>query len=208
MNHGNFSPFYGDLIDPVSIITALEKFQKEGAQITDVVLCAAGGLDKYNKEKARGLDDKAAVEKARSYARMVNFEGPKIMLGHLMKTFPTLNRFIYISSTSASNFQPSTQHDPLSPYDELVAFYKYQFEKYLEDEAKNLKAKNIYPAIITAGTLQDTLIVQRMREADPHAFLNSEEKFLTTWHVAAKVMKLLVSDPTTWGEYPKREKIG
>jgi NAD(P)-dependent dehydrogenase (short-subunit alcohol dehydrogenase family) len=172
LSSGRTRPFVADLTDSADVERGLERLVREGGLPTDVVHCAAGGMEAIMRDLVRltsGLRriDAAELDRAHSAAMLemtdlvkgtrqaamdVNCIGPANLLKRLVPMLPVGGVVIYFSSLWATHFP----HPQVPMYYSAVAEAKQALEHWLEQEAQGWKARRITTAVISANLILDT----------------------------------------------------
>ena len=171
---GRVSPFVADLSDPTSIPAAIDGLMASGIQVTDVVHCAAAGLEPQLRPLMRavialrgvapGPDLDLAMQDHRGRlaalattasqdAWSVNFEAPREVTRLLAPSLPTGARVIAYSSVWSVGF-PSGQ---CPGFYSAVAESKLALEAWLAEQAKSAwRGGRIRPTVLVGHVIRDT----------------------------------------------------
>lgn len=224
-------PFVADITKSNEVQGAFDWLVHLNKVPTDVVLCAAGGLEEL-------LDPKKGF--ALDTGRLRRFKGEErnSKIGELQKTFilevqntmeyaEAINYFAQIDLVQKLRQIPS--HGPRilifesslwssiygDPTVEIPEFYKgiartkHMFEEWLTENAQGLVAKGIYPAILSGNIVLDSNIGQFVNSLLRPLLTEEEQKVLDESYLYREDMvretaRILTSDPGTWPEYPLR----
>jgi NAD(P)-dependent dehydrogenase (short-subunit alcohol dehydrogenase family) len=212
---GRLRPFVADLGDAVSLERALDALRRDGTRPTDVVHCAAGGLEPIlrpllrtlaatrrlppGSERERALAAHRRrlgelVERTAELAWRVNSEGPRRVVAELAPALPPGARLVAYSSTWTAVLEAGGC--PI--FYRAIAESKAAFETWLSDRAQAWVQRRITPTIVvspliadtTMGRLIDRNLVPIVAEADRKRW---RATFVSTADVTAAVTRLLTT---------------
>ena len=170
---GRVWPFVADLSDPTSIPAAIDDLVASGIHVTDIVHCAAAGLEPKLRPLMRavialrgmapGPDFDLALEEHRTRlvgldtaahdAWNVNFNAPREITRLLAPLLPTGARVIAYSSVWSAGL-PSGQ---CPAFYRDVAKSKLAFETWLSEQAKSAwRAGQIHPLVLVGHVIRET----------------------------------------------------
>lgn len=214
-------PFIADLAEPESIEAALAALDRSGVVPTDIVHCAAGGLEPVIRPLLRattalrrrpsGPERDAALAKHRgemasraaassALAWRVNVEGPRRLISRLAPRLRDGARIIVYASIWSALFAtgayPAFYH--------AVAESKDGLEAWLAAEASGWSSRRISPISLIGHILSDTstgMLIDRnlaplMDETDQPVFRSA---YITTADITIAATALLLGPASTAG---------
>ncbi len=165
-------PFLADMGDPESIDRALDELERSGTRPTDVVHCAAGGLEPLLRPLLRataalrrtepGPERVAAIARHReeldrlvhehaASAFAVNDEGPRRLLSRLAPLLPDGARVIVFSSL----WSEGVRRGDCPAFYWSVAESKTRFEEWLDASAREWGSR-VRAAVLIGHLISDT----------------------------------------------------
>ncbi len=192
-------PFIADLAEPASLKSALDSLAQSEVRVTDVVHCAAGGLEPMLRpliravaavgrlpagpERDRALDDHREelarlVASTASAAWKVNLEGPRELFARLIDSLPSGARLITYSSiwttTVATGGCPA--------FYRATAESKAAFEAWLADQSPRWAAGGISATVVVMPLIGDTSMGKLIdRHIGPLLGDAAEQEWRTTY---------------------------
>lgn len=224
-------PFIADVTKSDQVQGAFDLLVHLNKVPTDVVLCAAGGLEELlDPKKGVALDTgrlrrfkgeernnrigelKKAfileVQNTMEYAEAINYNAQIDLVQKWIQT-PSHGprRLIFESSLWSSIYGDESVTTP--EFYRSIASTKHKFEEWLTENAEWLVAKGIYPAILSGNIVLDSNIGQFVNTLLKPLLTEEEQEVLDESYLFRKDMVLenaniLLSDPRTWGKYPLR----
>ncbi len=206
-------PVIADLEDRSSIEAGLRQLERDGIRPTDVVHCAAAGLEPILRPLMRsvvglrrlpaGQERDDAIERERKQlsrlvreqsdsATRVNFEGSRDLLSRVATTLPAGSQVIALSSMWCAGLRTGA----CPGFYRAVAETKVQFEDWLETQAHEWAGRGISATVLVghiisdtgSGKLIDRHVVPLMAEADQLRF---RADYVTTAETTQAVTRLL-----------------
>jgi NAD(P)-dependent dehydrogenase (short-subunit alcohol dehydrogenase family) len=218
---GLVHPFIADLADLATVDRALDGLESSGVSPTDIVHCAAGGLEPVvrpllraavaQRKRPPGPERDAALAKHReelanrasaasSLAWRVNVEGPRQLIERLNPRLPEGARIITYASIWSALFEagayPAFYH--------AVAESKTGLEAWLAAEAPGWSSRRISVTVLIGHILSDTstgMLIDRnlaplMAEEDQPEFRSS---YISTADITAAATRLLLEPDAPTG---------
>jgi len=166
------APFLADMGKPASLDRALDELEASGARPTDVVHCAAGGLEPMLRPLLRataalrrtepGPQREAAIARHRDEldrlvhqnaesAFEVNDEGPRRLLARLASMLPDAARIIVFSSL----WSEGVRRGDCPAFYWSVAESKTRFEEWLDAKARDW-GSSVRAAVLIGHLISDT----------------------------------------------------
>jgi NAD(P)-dependent dehydrogenase (short-subunit alcohol dehydrogenase family) len=165
-------PFVVDITDQDRARRELDLLITRGVRVTDLVHCAAGGLERIMRRFLRSLialrrmpeaERSAAVELLRrdlegwlspelDFALRVNFDAPRALTEHVLPTLPP-GSSILVYSSLWSTFCGRGRMPAFYP---TVAASKRAFESWLTSNAPSWAERGISVAIVSGHVIRDT----------------------------------------------------
>jgi NAD(P)-dependent dehydrogenase (short-subunit alcohol dehydrogenase family) len=218
---GLVHPFIADLADLATVDRALDGLESSGVSPTDIVHCAAGGLEPVvrpllraavaQRKRPPGPARDAALAKHReelanrasaasSLAWRVNVEGPRQLIERLNPRLPEGARIITYASIWSALFEagayPAFYH--------AVAESKTGLEAWLAAEAPGWSSRRISVTVLIGHILSDTstgMLIDRnlaplMAEEDQPEFRSA---YISTADITAAATRLLLEPDAPTG---------
>lgn len=206
-------PLIADLEDRSSIEIGLRDLQRGGIRPTDIVHCAAAGLEPILRHLMRsvvglrrlppGPERDAALERERTQlsrlvrehsdtAARVNFEGSRDLIGRVASTLPAGAQVIALSSTWCAGLRTGA----CPTFYRAVAESKVQFEDWMDAQAPGWAARGVAATVLVghiisdtgSGKLIDRHVIPLMAEADQLRF---RADYVTTAETTRAITGLL-----------------
>jgi NAD(P)-dependent dehydrogenase (short-subunit alcohol dehydrogenase family) len=206
-------PFIADIGDRPSLERALDELDSGRVRPTDIIHCAAGGLEPILRPLLRlaaGLrrlepgperDDairrheeeiKQLVQETSATAVNVNLDGPRHMIARLAPTLPDGARIVVFASVWSDGLREGA----CPAFYGAIADTKTRFEVWLDTPAKELRGRRILTTVLvghivsdtSTGKLIDRNIVPLMSSEDQALF---RAGYVTTAEMATATISLL-----------------
>jgi 3-oxoacyl-[acyl-carrier protein] reductase len=165
-------PFIVDITDGDAVENEIARLAAQGIRLTDLVHCAAGGLEPIMRRFMRQLaairrmpasDRGAAVEQlrrdlrvwlvdARGFADRVNYLAPRALTKWLVPMLPDGAHIMFYSSLWSSFYGQAT----IPAFYHTVAASKLAFERWLEASAPEWAQRGISTTIVSGHIIRDT----------------------------------------------------
>jgi NAD(P)-dependent dehydrogenase (short-subunit alcohol dehydrogenase family) len=203
--------FLANLTDEEAVETELLRMALDGVRITDLVHCAAGGLEPIMRRFVRRLVGLRSMPSARrpgavdmlrvelrgwlvdttELAWRINCAAPRSLTRRLLPSLPEGGHVVFYSSLWSSFYGRS----PVPAFYHTVAASKLAFEGWLETNAPEWAARGISASIISGHVIRDTQLGRLINDSLVPLLPPEQQARARSFHIAAADMaRVLVAE--------------
>lgn len=225
------TPFIADLTQPDQVSTAISSVREKGiAQFTDVISCAAGGIEKdkmaigrilaalRRSKREKGEVPQEEIDKIRgviegivlfdlSFARDINVVALQRLIGEIREgnMLREGGHIIQLSSLPSSFF---TEGVPIPSFYKGVAQAKHEAEVWLTGQAQALASEGLTTTIISGDVIGDSAIGDLYKTVAgifyPEEVIRAKPPFITKADMAGATIQALRSQLEPGEVLPRR----